>query len=68
MRNGAQSEVIDGVFDDPWDEELEDVNAEESDESDQDSPSVFNKINFKSFKRPHTLFLILPSNLINQPP
>ena len=60
MRNGAQSEVIDGVFDDPWDEELEDVNDEEGEEPDQDSPSVFNKIILKSFKRSHSLLLSYP--------
>jgi hypothetical protein len=55
MRNGARGEVIDSVFDNPRDEELKDVNNEESDESDQDPPSVFNKIILKSLKRPHSL-------------
>jgi hypothetical protein len=57
MRNGAQGEVIDSVFDDPWDEELEDINDEEGDESDRDPPSVFDKIIPKSFKRPHSPLL-----------
>jgi hypothetical protein len=57
MGNGAQGEVIDNVFDNPGDKELEDINDEESDESDRDPPSVFNKIILKSFKRPHTLLL-----------
>ena len=60
MRNGAQGEVIDSVFDDPWDEELEDVNDEEGDESDRDPPSIFNKIILKSFKRLHSLLLSYP--------
>jgi hypothetical protein len=34
MRDGTQGEVIDRVLDDPWDEELEDINDEESDQSD----------------------------------
>ncbi len=57
MRNGAQGEVINRVFDDSWDEELKDVNDEESDESDRDPPSVLNEIIPKSFKRPHFLSL-----------
>lgn len=57
MRNSAQDEVIDSVFDHPWDEELKDINDQESDESDRDPPSVFNKIILKSFKRPHSLLL-----------
>ena len=50
MRSGAQGEVIDRVFDDPWDEELEDINDEESDQSDRDPPPVFDKIILKGFK------------------
>jgi len=60
MRNDTQGEVIDGVFDDPWNEELEDINDEEGDQSDRDPPSVFNKIIAKSFKRPHSLLLSYP--------
>ena len=64
MGNSAQSEVIDSVFDDPWDEKLENINDEESDESGQDPPSVFNKIILKSLKRLHSLlpFLTLKFN------
>ena len=60
MRNGAQGEVINRIFDDSWDEELKDVNDEEGDEPDRDPPSVFNKIILKSFKRPHSLLLSYP--------
>jgi hypothetical protein len=60
MRNSAQGEVIDSVFDDPWDEELKDINDQESDESDRDPPSVFNEIILKSFKRPHSPLLSYP--------
>jgi hypothetical protein len=60
MRNGAHRKVIDSEFNDPWDEELEDVNDEEGEEPDQDSPSVFNKIILKSFKRLHPLLLSYP--------
>jgi hypothetical protein len=58
MRNGSQGEVIDGVFDNPWNEELEDINDEEGNQSDRDPPSVFNKIILKNLKRLHSL---LPS-------
>jgi hypothetical protein len=58
MRNGTQGEVIDGVFDNPWDEELEDINDEEGSQSHGDPPSVFNKIILKNLKRLHSL---LPS-------
>jgi hypothetical protein len=57
MRNGSQGEVIDGVFDNPWNEELEDINDEEGNQSDGDPPSVFNKIILKSFKGLHSLLL-----------
>jgi hypothetical protein len=57
MRNGTQGEVIDSVFDNPWNEELEDINDEEGSQSDGDSPSVFNKIILKSLKRLHSLLL-----------
>ena len=60
MRNGAKGEVIDGVFDDPWNEELEDINDEEGDQSDRDPPSVFNKIILKGFERLHPLLLSYP--------
>ena len=60
MRNGAQGEVIDGVLDDPWDEELEHINDEEGKEPGQDPPPVFNKIILKSFKRLHPLLLSPP--------
>jgi hypothetical protein len=60
MRNGAQGEVIDRVFDDSWNKELEDINDEEGDQSDGDPPSVFNKIILKSFKGLHSLLLSYP--------
>src|SRR5512136_461796 len=41
MRNGAQGEVIDGVFDDPWNEKLENINDEEGGQSDRDPPPAF---------------------------
>ena len=57
MRNGTQGEVIDCVFDHPWDEELKNINDEESDESNRNPPPVLNKIILKSFERPHSLLL-----------
>jgi hypothetical protein len=60
MRNGTQGEVIDSIFDHPWNEELEDINDEEGDQSDRDPPPVFNKIILKSFKRLHSLLLSYP--------
>ena len=60
MRNRTQGEVVDRVFDDPWDQELEDINDEEGNQSDRDPPSIFDKIFLKSFKRLHFLLLSYP--------
>jgi hypothetical protein len=60
-RNHSHGEVIDGMFDDPRDEKLEDIDNEQSDEADQDLPSVFNKVTFESFKDLHSFcFRIIP--------
>jgi hypothetical protein len=39
-RDRSPSEVIDGMFDNPRNEELENIDNEQGDQSDEDSPSV----------------------------
>jgi hypothetical protein len=53
-RNHPRGEIIDGIFDDPRDEELEDINDEQSKEPDQDPIPVDDKIILESSKGVHT--------------
>jgi hypothetical protein len=52
-RDRSPGEVIDGMFDNPRNDELKDIDDEQGDQSDEDSPSVFHQIISKGLKRLH---------------
>ena len=41
------------MFDDPWDEKLEDVNTEQGEQSDQKSPPVLHEVMLERSEGPH---------------
>jgi hypothetical protein len=52
-RDRSLGEIVDRVFDNSRNEELQDINDEQGAQSDEDSPSVFHQIILKRAKRLH---------------
>jgi hypothetical protein len=51
----SQGELIDGIFNDPRDEKLEQINDEQGKKPNENLPPVIEKILFQGFKRSHSL-------------